>query len=216
MAGVVLLFFFSNQFIANLTMKAWEVPATPYRKMRPHKLGIVLTGTTIPLLEPDDRVYFQRGADRVVHTVQLYHLGLIDKILVSGGSGRIVGESKREADLLKQVMVMMHIPADSIIIENDSRNTHESAVAVAPMLDSLGIAANDCLLITSAFHVRRSRACFRKVGLDLEAFSTDFYSQPLYFTPEVLFVPSVEALLIWHKLTKEWVGLLGYKLAGYV
>ncbi len=54
--------------------------------MKPHDLGIVLTGATIPNRLPNDRIYFARGADRVTHTVQLYKLGLLKKILISGGN----------------------------------------------------------------------------------------------------------------------------------
>ena len=62
-------------------MRAWEMDTKPFKEMQPHEVGIVLTGATIPFLKPDDRVYFQRGADRVTHTFSLYKLGLIKKIL---------------------------------------------------------------------------------------------------------------------------------------
>ncbi|HEY9487440.1 MAG TPA: YdcF family protein, partial [Chryseosolibacter sp.] len=83
-AGLVLLFIFTNDFISNELMKSWETETRAFSSMRKYQLGIVLTGAVKPELKPDDRVYFQRGADRVVHTVQLYKLGLIDRILVSG------------------------------------------------------------------------------------------------------------------------------------
>src|SRR6185295_19056991 len=110
-------------------------------------------------------VYFGRGADRVTHTVQLYKLGLIQQILVSGGSGLLVREEEPEANKFKRAMVMMGVPDSVIMLENQTRNTYESAVAVRPMLDSLHMEAKDCLLITSAFHMRRSLACYRKAGL---------------------------------------------------
>lgn len=85
-AAFVSLLFFSNDFISNEIMNLWEMKTIAYKDMRPHDLGIVLTGATVPLLKPDDRVYFQRGADRVTHTVQLYKLGLLKKIMISGVS----------------------------------------------------------------------------------------------------------------------------------
>ena len=144
-------------------------------EVRPRQIGIVLTGTTIPLLQPEDRVYFQRGADRVTHTIQLYKLGLIKKILVSGGSGRVIRQDEPEANKYKKVMLMAGVSESDIILENKTRNTYESAVAVKKILDSLHFNSEDCLLITSAFHMRRSMACYRKAGLTLEPFSTDFY-----------------------------------------
>lgn len=214
--GFILLLFFSNEFISNEIMRAWEVKTKAYRDMKPHELGIVLTGATLPFLKPDDRVYFQRGADRVTHTVQLYKLGLIKKILISGGTGRLTTEEEPEADKFKKAMIMMGVSTEDIFIENETRNTYESAVEVKPMLDSLHFKSEDCLLITSAFHMRRSLACYRKAGLDIEPFSTDFYAHPRFFYPDGLFIPKLEAMIIWHKLFKEWVGFVAYKLAGYI
>lgn len=214
-SGFVMLFFFSNHFIANEFMLAWEPPATPIKDLHPYKLGIVLTGATLQL-SPNDRVYFQRGADRVTHTVQLYKAGLLDKILISGGSGRLVNESEPEANLFKKAMVMMGVPDGDIIIENETRNTYESAVQVKQMLEDQGYKGADCLLITSAFHMRRSLACYRKAGVYPDSFTTDFYSHSREFYPDSLIVPQLHALTIWHKLAREWVGFLAYKLAGYI
>jgi len=113
-------------------------------------------------------------------------------------------------------MVMMGVPDSVILIENETRNTAESAIQVRPLLDSLGIRAEDCLLITSAFHMRRSLACYRKVGLALQPFSTDFYAHPRRFYPDSLIIPSLEAMYLWQKIFKEWTGMLAYKVAGYI
>jgi uncharacterized SAM-binding protein YcdF (DUF218 family) len=214
--GLVLLFFFSNEFIANELMKAWEVDTKAYHSMKKYKVGVVLTGTVIPQLKPDDRVYLAKGADRIVHTVQLYKLGLIEKILVSGGSGRIVDIKEREADRFKELMVLMGVPDSVILLENQTRNTYESAIEVKKMLAALEYPPDDCLLITSAFHMRRSLACYRKVGLPLDSFSTDFYAHQGAYYPDAFFIPKVEALVIWNKLVKEWVGMIAYRLAGHI
>ena len=213
--GFSLFIFFSNDFISNEIMRAWEVDTKPFVETQAHEVGIVLTGTTQSDIQPDDRVYFQRGADRVTHTIQLYKLGLIKKILVSGGSGRLLDNDEPEADKYQKVMIMAGVNEADLIIENKTRNTYESAVAVKQMIDSLHIKAEDCLLITSAFHMRRSMACYRKAGLEVEPFTTDFYGVP--DKPFIaIFFPSVQALIIWEKLFKEWTGLIAYKIAGYI
>lgn len=214
-SAMVLLLFFSNDFIANEVMGAWEMETVAYDQLPPHTLGIVLTGATIPNREPGDRVYFARGADRVIHTVQLYKKGLIKKILISGGSGRIATTEEPEADKFKRAMVLMGVPESDILLENQTRNTYESARAVKPMLDALQISSTDCLLITSAFHMRRSLACYHKADLRPHPFTTDFYTHPRSYYPDSLFEPSLEAMMLWQKLAKEWVGLLAYKVAGY-
>ncbi len=213
--GLILLWFFTNEFIANEFMRAWEIPARKIDTLPTYRLGIVLTGVTIPL-EPNDRVYFQRGADRVTHTVQLYKSGVIEKILISGGSGRILDQEEPEANMVRRAMLMMGVPENQIAIENETRNTYESAVQVKAMLQDSAYQQNDLLLITSAFHMRRSLACYKKAGLEPEPFSTDFYSHRRVFYFDALFIPKVDALVIWHKLAKEWIGFVAYKMAGYV
>lgn len=214
--GFILLVFFSNDFISNEAMRAWEIKTKAFGEMRPYQMGIVLTGATQAFIKPDDRVYFQRGADRVTHTIQLYKLGLIKKILVSGGSGLLLHVAEPEANKFKKVMVMAGVDEENIIIENKTRNTYESAVAVKKVMDSLQYKAGDCLLITSAFHMRRSLACYNKAGLNVESFSTDFYAPPRPFVFASIFLPSIQGFIIWEKLFKEWTGFVAYKLAGYI
>lgn len=215
-AGFALLVFFSNDFLANRIMEAWEVDTIPFSEMKPHQVGIVLTGATHSFVKPDDRVYFARGADRVTHTIQLYKLGLIKKIIISGGSGLLLYEGEPEADKFRKVMIMASVPDHDIIVENKTRNTAESSVAVKKIIDSLNYKAEDCLLITSAFHMRRSLACYRKVGMDVQPFSTDFYASQRPFFISTLFLPTIHGFIVWEKLLKEWSGLAAYKLAGYV
>ncbi len=215
-SGMVCFFIFSNEFVANELMKAWEVDPRAYSEMSDYRLGIVLTGAMLSELKPDDRVYFGRGADRVVHTVQLYKLGLIREILISGGSGRLVDIGEREADRFREAMLLMGVPDSVISIENQSRNTHESAFAVKTWIDAKGYSPEDCLLITSAFHMRRSLACFEKAGLPVDTFTTDFYAHQGSYYIDTFFIPKLNALILWHKLVKEWVGLVAYRMAGYV
>lgn len=212
--GFGMLLFFSNEFFANMAMRAWELEATPFSNIRKkYELGIVLTGVTMGVREPNDRVYFNKGADRVTHAVQLYKLGHIRRILISGGSGKLTEVTMREADELKKAFLLMGVPDEDLLIENESRNTYESSVKVKAMLGD-SIPASDCLLITSAFHMRRSLACFAKAGIPMDTFSTDFYSHAGNFTAN-LFIPQLDGLILWQKLIKEWVGLAAYKLAGY-
>jgi len=215
LTAITFLLFCSNEFISNEVMRLWELPPTPFAEMKKtYEVGILLTGVTKSNFIPNDRVYFQRSSDRVIHTLQLYKMGFIKKILISGGSGSLIKRSK-EADDLSVVLQMMGVPKDDLIIENQSDNTYQSAVAVKKLIDDHYL-PSDCLLITSGYHMRRSRACFKKVGYNVDTFSVDFLSNKRVFSPDNLLVPKVESLFHWQVLTKEWVGMLAYKVAGYI
>ncbi len=214
--GLVLLLVFSNEFIANELMIVWEVPATPFADVKKtYTWGILLSGVAKGGMEPDDRVYFQRGADRVTHTLQLYKMGLIRKILVSGGSGRLLDIGEREANDLADVLILMGVNPEDIEVESNSRNTHESAVEIKKILENK-VHPDDCILITSGFHMRRSLGVLSNVGWKVDAFSTDFLTHPRVFTFDVLFIPKMEALNIWHHLIKETVGYTAYYVVGYI
>ena len=215
-SGLVLLLLFTNEFIANELIKEWEIAPTPFKSINKHyKYGILLSGVTRSAMEPSDRVYFQRGADRVTHSLQLYKLGIIEKILVSGGSGQLIDSDHREADQIASALIMMGVNPNDIVTENKSRNTHESSIEVKSMLGK-EVTPEDCLLVTSAFHMRRSRACFAKVGWPVDTFSTDFLSHKRKFTLDILIVPKMDGLGMWNTMIKEWVGCAAYWVAGYI
>jgi len=215
-AGIALLLICSNDFIVNEFMRAWEVPPTPFADIKKHyQWGILLSGVTKAGMEPKDRVYFSHEADRVTHTFQLYKQGFIKKILVTGGSGSLLNPGQREADEITSVLLLMGAKPEDIIAENKSRNTYESALEVKLLLTGQ-TRPEDCLLITSAFHMRRSSAYFRRVGWTMDSFSTSFLSHKRKFMIDGLLIPTPDALVRWQVLIKEWVGYVAYSMAGYI
>jgi uncharacterized SAM-binding protein YcdF (DUF218 family) len=215
-AAIILFFFFSNDFIANEFARMYEEPVVPLAQItKKYDYGILLTGIARNQVGPADRVYFGRGADRLTHTLQLYTMGIIDRILISGGSGRLIDIGSKEADQLKGFLLTAGVPDSVIVIENQSDNTYQSAVEVKKILGDIDPAPN-CLLITSGYHLPRANACFEKAGIHADQFATDPLAHDRVFTPDVLIVPTIEAFAKWQSLLKEWFGLLAYKLAGYI
>ncbi|MFM7328612.1 MAG: YdcF family protein [Bacteroidota bacterium] len=214
-SALVLLLVLSNSFLSNEVLKLVESPLVPLASItKTYEWGIMLTGVTSDKKELLDRVYVSGSPDRVNHTVLLYKKGIIKKILISGGSGRITGDAYSEARALVAVYTSMGVDPAHIAVEGDSRNTHESAVAVAAMLKGTDPAT--CLLITSASHMPRSIGCFRNEGFDCDVFPTDQKSGLREFYPDNLLFPSADAMVKWDIVFKELSGLLMYRLAGYL
>lgn len=212
----IILFITSNYFISNAVMRAWEMPVTTYESItKRYDYGVLLTGVTKTNMTPKDRVYFSRGADRAIHTLELYKLGIIKKMIISGGSGRLDGKGVLEADDLADFMKLAGVPDSVIIIEHESKNTHESAVEVSKLLPTLS-GSKDVLLITSGYHLPRAIACFKKSGVNVDPFSTDPVSEPTRYTPENLIVPRPDAIGMWQTMIKEWVGYVVYWVADYL
>ncbi len=214
--AVALLIFCSNSVITDRIFKLWEIPVTPIESIsNSKKVGVVLTGVVRKEKLPHDRVYFSEGADRILHAVQLYQAGKIQKVVITGGKGSFSESPIREAPQLKQVLLMCAIPEQDILIESESRNTRQNAQYTAPILKEK-FPDYDYLLITSAFHMRRSLACFEKEGINAKAFSTDFKTGDYPPRLTSYFFPSPNAIFRWHVLIKELMGIAAYKLMGYI
>jgi uncharacterized SAM-binding protein YcdF (DUF218 family) len=207
---------FTSPVITNEVMEWWEVPPVPFRELtKPYETAIVLSGVTVSDKAPYDRIYFSKGADRVMHAVQLYKTGKVRNLLLSGGSGSLEADSVTEAERMRRVMLLSGVPDSVIMLEGKSRNTHENALFTRQMLDSLG-QHKHYLLVTSAFHMRRAQACFAHEGLQTDAFTTDFYSSDTPYELDSFLLPRAEAIVAWDKLIREWVGMLMYKISGYI
>lgn len=214
--GLGLLIICSNPFLTNSVLKLWEVGPLSMDLVTPKPaVGIVLTGVTKKEKKPQDRVYFYEGADRVTHAIQLYKTGKIEKIIISGANSNLFKPGIKEAQQLEQVFLLCGVPPQDLVIEDESRNTHESAIAVAKILKSQ-FPENHYLLITSAFHMRRSLACFSKAGVLADGFSTDFKTSDEPPSLGSFFIPSSASLGQWHILVREWMGFVAYFIAGYI
>ncbi|WP_162425848.1 YdcF family protein [Pontibacter pudoricolor] len=215
LASLALLIVFSNPFLENEAWRAWEVKATPVKEVGQYDVAIILTGVTGYREDLPDRIHTHKGADRFLHPLQLYRLGKIEQFLISGGDGRITGTAVPEAEQLEKILLMAGVAEEDIITEANSRNTHENAVNTAKLL-AKHPEWEKRLLVTSAFHMRRSQACFKKAGVAVDVYSTDFYSAPRYLTPDETIVPNAGSFSNWHLLIHEIAGYIVYKLMGYL
>lgn len=217
LAFLSFFFLYTNPFIANELMKWWEYDPILIAEIPAEtNTAVLLSGIAATDQPPFDRVHLHKGADRIMHPVQLYKEGKLSYLIAAGGSGKMIADSLTEAGQMKRVMRVAGIPDTAILLEENSRNTFENAQATARLLQKKSDLHQPVLLVTSAFHMRRAKACFDKVGVPVVPFSVDFYATYAPYTPDGYFVPSQGALDTWKILMKEWVGLLAYKLMGYV
>ena len=214
--GLAMLFFFGNGFILNLVLRNYE-PNPLHRTEIPSnmRVGIVLGGFSYYDFRLK-RIHFNRNCDRVFQAVLLYKMGYIKKLLISGGSGSVLKPYEVESVLIKEYLVGIGIPADDILTEAESKNTYENAQLSKKILDQLGYSTQSetFLLITSAFHMPRAIACFRKAGLKVLPYPSDRRSGENKWAPDELLVPNAANFDNWNNLIHEWVGMAIYKLTG--
>ena len=205
---------FTNPFILGGLIKSWEEKATRIEDTKNYEIGVVLSGM-MEFNKDVERLEARRGTDRIWQALTLYKTGKIKKILISGDSGYLLKDGLHEADQLRELLIKWGIPADDILIENKSRNTHENAVFTKELIEK-NYPESSILLITSALHMKRAKACFENEGLTFDTFSTDHYSEEKNdFTLDNL-IPSIDAFQMWDTFNKEWVGYVAYWMMGYI
>ncbi|NOZ45581.1 MAG: YdcF family protein, partial [Chlorobi bacterium] len=98
--------------------------------------------------------------------------------------------------------------------KNQSRNTHENAIFTKKLTKYFD-SKTTYLLVTSAFHMRRAKACFKKAGFKFDIYAVNKKAGPRKYEFDYMFLPDKEAFYYWDLLIHEWAGFIVYKIMGY-
>ncbi len=208
-----LFLFFSSPLTANLAMDGLEFEPGEIPN-NSKNVGVVLTGIISHGAQVNDQLAISGGAERIVDPVQLYHQGKLDKLLIVGGSGLLNDQEFSESKDLKSIAIGLKVLPDDILIETESRNTHENAVFAGEMI-SKELPDHHPILITSAFHMKRALGCFKKEGIDVQPYPVDFRTS--YNLSNLDFwLPNPDAMEMWHRVIRELFGIVAYRFSGYI
>lgn len=114
------------------------------------------------------------------------HPGRFGRVIVSGRAPGTPDTAQAMADAL----VLFGVPRDRILLEPDSESTRANARNTARLIREQGITKT--VLVTSALHMRRAAAEFRKVGVEVVEAPVDLTVRP-FSGPEMVF-PDVASL----------------------
>ncbi|HEY9125228.1 MAG TPA: YdcF family protein [Bacteroidales bacterium] len=212
LSAAILLFIFSNAGIFQFVSKKWEIESLPADSVKKHYTYAVVLGGMASGNTENGKMLFGESIDRILQAIILYKQGKIDTIFITGGSGLVWGQSKKEAPIIRKFCTDMGVKENCILIEDQSRNTHENAIMTKALLNSC---QGRILLITSAFHMRRSMGCFKKSGFEFDILSTNPLCRNQLYLDDY-FIPKTEIIEKWGILLKEITGSIVYKLAGYI
>lgn len=215
-SATIATLFFTNTVIFSEFTRLWEPDGTKIADVEHYDVAIVLGGMS----EYDNnlgRLSLRRGSDRLWQTLHLYHLGKVDKILISGANGHLMDNGLNESVQFKEVLLDFGIPAEDLIVEAISKNTHQNAVESKKVLESYP-ELKSVLLVTSALHMRRSVGCFKQAGFThFGTFTTDHYTGASRgYSFEQFIVPNISNMSDWSKLLHEWIGYMSYWGMGYL
>ncbi len=105
---------------------------------------------------------------------------------------------------------LLNVSDSTILIEKYARNTEENVHYTKLLLQKEHL-PKPYLLITSAFHMRRSLLAFKNAGVEVVAYPCDFKAGKEKFTAQALW-PNAEVLSLWNFYMKELVGYCVYSI----
>lgn len=174
--------------------------------------GIVVLGGAI--LQGDGRSHGQLllgdSSERLVESLRLLHRYPGFRVLFTGGDASIGGTQVPEADRARQLFESVGIAPSRALYERQSLNTWENATMSAATVGKAA-AARPWLLVTSAAHMRRSLATFRKAGWNVTPYPVDYLSDRETSWTEYSILRCGDE---WRSWAREVIGYEVYWLAG--
>jgi uncharacterized SAM-binding protein YcdF (DUF218 family) len=176
---------------------------------------VILGGGTTGRHPEQPEVEITASGGRLLHGFRLYRAGKAPLLLLSG-DGLTPGDS--EAAQMASVLREWGVPAEALLLEERSRNTHENAVESVALAARRGL--RRLLLVTSAFHMTRALGLFRHEarghGIAVLAAPTGRYS--VYRRPFRLLalLPDAGALANSTLALREHLGILVYRAKGWL
>ena len=213
--AIILLVIFTNKPLLQeaqyLTTRQYSHQAVPKNY---YNVAVVMGGFSSMDTAAMQPCYVNDRGARLWEAIRLYESGVVEKIMISGDASIAKdAEGKGTYNEFKKYLSDFGIHDDDIILEHYARNTRENATYCIAILDSLGYTAEQCLLITSATHMKRSIACFEAEGWSLDGYASNIYPKP--HPKPYQFLPQWRPLTDWMELLNEWIGILVYKIIGY-
>lgn len=211
LAGVILLYLFSFDPFADIMLWPLESPHTPVQEasmIRKIKWVVVLGGGSREKasLTPEDRLD-DPSLKRLLEGLRLCRHLPTARLIVSGGNSR--GKTP-VARIMREVALQFGLPPSRLVLEESSWDTLDEARILKKQLGP-----DPFYLVTSAGHMTRSMALFRKEGTHPIAAPTDF--QAVWDTLTITdFLPQANSLMKTERAFYEYLGLLWGWARGYL
>lgn len=156
------------------------------------------------------QIQYDDAAERMTAFAALARRYPSARLVFTGGSGSLTGQAFKEADSVPAFMQDMGLGDRELVIEDQSRNTHEnvllSKALVAPAPQARWI------MITSAAHMPRATGIFCAQDWPIIPWPVDHRSNPdSLLRVELQFAGHLRELSM---ATREWLGLLAYYISG--
>ena len=211
------LWVLATPWCANKLSTWWEVPRVDRAQLPAvSDAAIVLGGMSDPKVSTPEHLELGRAAERLTEAAALWREARVKAVVVTSGSGELL-KPQAEAPGLAAWLRAQGVPASSLVVESASRNTRENATLTLPLVEAKGY--KTLVLITSAVHMKRAQAIFRKAGYasggrTLVAWPVDTQRNAVEFPFNA--VPDADSLATTQTVLREALGYWVYSVVGYL
>ena len=171
---------------------------------------VVLAGSeSIFSTQITNKLTLNDGSERLILSAKLASDYPKSKIYFLGGDGRLVKGKMNEADVAKIFFSNINFDLNKIIFIDNTRNTIENLKAFKK-ISSLN---QSNILITSAFHMKRSMLIANKLNINIKPYAVDFRSlDGLSFLNYYQKFSIADNLQFFNTFFREIVGIIAFKL----
>ena len=200
--SLITLLIFSNPFLLSRFARAWDIKPVPLKSSGPYSCAIVLGGFSGE--DSHGKGYFNTSADRFIQGLKLITTGKVSHLIISGGNSAATPNTFTESGWARTQLRELNVPDTCILIETHSRNTIENAEFSKLIFKNRNLQP-PYLLVTSAFHMRRSLLIFKKAGIQVISYPCNYLVSSGGFSFND-FIPQAETLFKWNFYIKEVIG----------
>jgi len=161
-------------------------------------------------------IELSEGFDRVLTAAELVRLRKGKSLLIGGGKYSSGKHSGLHGQLVKDWLSAWKAIDSPMYVLDYSSNTRDEAMHTKRMAEEKGW--EKIILVTSAWHMRRSEAVFNKTGLEVISVGSDFIGISSVESDYRIYniIPSARGFTILGYYLHEQIGWLYYKLRGWL
>lgn len=212
--GITLLFLFGFLPLGPNLLTYQENQYPVLKELPANVDGVIVLGGAIELQTSQavGQGQLNDRAARMTEMVFLMRQYPHAKIVFSGGNGRLEKSSSSESKEVDNLFKHMGIDTSRIIYEDESRNTYENMEFSKAKLNPKK--GETWLLVTSAFHMKRSEEIFNSNGWDVIPYPAGYLTEGEY-----KLIPNLDVHENMYKLqiaVREMIGIMAYTLTGKI
>ena len=205
----IVLIVSSNPIVGNYLMQKLEYPYKPTSSYSISKADaiVVLSGVLKKIEIKNNTKYEFAEGNRFLSSIDLINQNKANKLIYTSGKIPWIENRKPEGYILKNKAISLGVPEAKISVTENVINTYDESIAVSKLIPK----NSSIILVTSAFHMHRSKYLFESQGFKVMPFPVDFKTSNEKLSV-LSFFPNLGAMGDTSKFIRENIGRIYYKL----